>query len=198
MKRVTRYSCCCCSFDLFVALWVFKLSLTTFPHENIKMTCNSEYIFCLFLMGQIWSNFLPLFQFWEQNPEIYGIRRSSRARKEPERLTIKQKVTFPLPVFNFISHVHICWFIMTQVIWKWFFHQELSDSDSDHRNRWKRKKKKNKRSRLSSGYPLINLINFDLLLSEKIMLKCLIDGLNEWEKDWMNKWISNSFNDLID
>jgi len=30
-------------------------------------------------------------KFWEQNPEIYGIRRSSRARKEPERLTIKLK-----------------------------------------------------------------------------------------------------------
>merc|ERR1712189_73666 len=30
-------------------------------------------------------------KFWEQDPEVYGIRRSSRARKEPERLTIKQK-----------------------------------------------------------------------------------------------------------
>eukprot|EP00794_Sanderia_malayensis_P009568 gene9568-10557_t len=30
-------------------------------------------------------------EFWEQDPEIYGIRRSARERKEPERLIIKQK-----------------------------------------------------------------------------------------------------------
>lgn len=30
-----------------------------------------------------------LFQCWEKNPDIYGIRRSNRSRKEPERLTVE-------------------------------------------------------------------------------------------------------------
>ena len=32
-----------------------------------------------------------MFQCWEENPDIYGIRRSGRERKEPERIKVELK-----------------------------------------------------------------------------------------------------------
>lgn len=34
---------------------------------------------------------ISAFQCWEENPDIYGIRRSGRERKEPERIKVEMK-----------------------------------------------------------------------------------------------------------
>ena len=71
--------------------------------------------FCLFIYLQICTinNGINTLQCWEDNPDIYGIRRSSRARKEPERLNtgesdssdIGKKKVVKKSVKRFVSHM---------------------------------------------------------------------------------------------
>lgn len=55
----------------------------------IKMQEMTECSLCSIIMI---IYFLFVLQFWEESPEIYGIRRSGRARKEPERLNVMLEV----------------------------------------------------------------------------------------------------------
>jgi len=50
------------------------------------------------------------FQMWETNPEIYGLRRSSRQRKEPQRLNLKEVFfDFVLRLCREIGRFEINW-----------------------------------------------------------------------------------------
>lgn len=48
----------------------------------------------IFFFIVLW--FYKLLQFWEEDPEIYGVRRSGRQRKEPERFNVMLEVLFML------------------------------------------------------------------------------------------------------
>ena len=56
---------------------------------EILFGCPILHILSLHVLYHIFSVFF-ICQCWEENPDVYGIRRSGRSRKEPERLRVNE------------------------------------------------------------------------------------------------------------
>lgn len=61
---------------------ILKLFFFVLPYSKMFDISISLGIYLMFFFG--------VCQCWEENPDVYGIRRSGRSRKEPERLRVNE------------------------------------------------------------------------------------------------------------